>query len=164
MIKSRNNEVVIVSGLQDYLSTPERPCLVVRQNQVAPIPPYPYVSYTVTSPVLSRGGTYSVASDGTRYKRLQQAWSFTVQSDDPDEALELGIRMYNFFALSGITLLADNGITVDSVGNVAARDNLLSIEYEHRCGMDVTFGLLHQIADEGKDAQDPIETFDFKEV
>lgn len=164
MIDSRNNEVIIVNGLKDYLSTDKRACEVVRQNQVAPIPEYPYVSYTVTSPVVTKGGTYSVAEDGTRYKQLDQVWSFTVQSDDQDEALNLAIEMYNFFALSGRTKLADNDIVVHNVGNVTSRDNLISIEYEHRCGLDVTFGLLHKIMNVGKDAQNPIETNTFKEV
>lgn len=162
MIESRNNEVVIVNGLQKYLSTGERPCQVVRQNQVAPIPAYPYVSYTVTSPVIARGGTYSVSRDGVQYKKMQQTWSFTVQSDDADEAMELGIMMYDFFAVSGVTLLADNGIVVDRVGNVTARDNLLTIEYEHRNGLDVTFGLLSTVSPQ----DETIETvsFDDREI
>lgn len=154
-----------MEGLEAYLSTEARPCKVVRQNQVAPIPDYPYVSYTVTTPVVSpKGGTYSIAPDGTRYRKLEQGWSFTVQSDDADEAMNLAIEMFDFFALSGRVKLADSGIIVNRVGGITARDNLISIEYEHRNGLDVTFGLLHKVANEGKNAYEAIETNTFKEV
>ena len=163
MIENRNNEIIIVDGLSNYLSTDTRPCSVVRQNQTAPIPAYPYVSYTITNPVVTQGGTYSITKDGTRYKRLEQTWSFTVQSDDQDEALNLALEMYDFFAEVARVTLADRNIIVDRVGNITPRDNLLSIEYEYRNGLDVTFGLLHQISNTGKNAFDEIETVDIGE-
>jgi hypothetical protein len=158
MINHRGNEIVIVESLKDYLSTEFRPCEVVRQNQVAEVPPYPYVSYTVTTPVSARGGTYSVAEDGRRYKKIEQTWSFMVQSDDQDEALNLALEMYDFFALTGLTKLADNGIVVDRLRDVTTRDSMITIQYEYRCGLDVTFGLLHEITNEGRNTFDVIET------
>ena len=164
MIDFRSNEIAIVEGLKNYLSTDDRPCEVVRQNQTAKVPPYPYVSYTVITPASERGGSYSVADDGTRYRNLTQTWSFTAQSDDMEEALTIALHMFDWFSETGRTPLADKGITVRRVGGITPRDNLISIEYEHRCGLDVTFILLHQIAGTGKDARQTIETNTFKEV
>lgn len=163
MIDFRKNEITIVERLKKYLSTEVRPCEIVRQNQVAKVPPYPYGSYTVTTPVHARNGTYSRAEDGTLYRTLLQTWSFTFQSDDQEEAISLAMRAYDFFTASGLTLLADNGITVRRVRDVTTRDNLLSIQYEHRNGLDVTFGLLYSIE---PDTQyfGTIESNTFKEV
>lgn len=162
MSNFRENEVVIVENLKAYLSTKERPCEAVRQNQVSKIPAYPYVSYTMTTPVSEMEGTYSETEEGTLYRSILQTWSFTVQSDDQDEALELAIRIYNFFTAVGLTVLADRGITVRRVRSVTTRDSLLSIQYEYRNGLDVTFGLLYEITPES--SRDVIETNTFKEV
>ena len=146
MINHRANEIVIIDGLEAYLGTVDRPCKAVRQNQIAQQPPYPYVSYTVTTPLSEMRGTYSKAEDGTLYQSQRQTWSFTVQSDDMDEALELGMKLYDFFTAAGLLLLHDENIAVIRVTNLTARDNLISIQYEYRVGLDVTFNLLNIIA------------------
>lgn len=163
MIQHRTNEITIVDKLKAYLSTDVRPCEVVRQNQVAKAPAYPYVSYTVTTPVVDNRGTYCEEGDKL-YKNLLQTWSFTVQSDDDDEALTLGMKMYDFFAVVGITPLADAGINIHRVTNLTTRDNLLTIQYEHRQGLDVTFGLLSVIASDNQVHKEKIENIKFKEV
>lgn len=164
MLDHRANEITIVGGLKDYLSTESRPCEVVRQNQVAKIPAYPYVSYTLTTPVSAHSGTYSEAKDGTLYRSILQTWSFTVQSDDQEEALSLAMRIYDFFSAAGVTYLADNGITVRRVRDVNTRDNLLTVQYEYRNGLDVTFGLLYEISPGDQINREQIESIKFKEV
>jgi len=159
MIDHRKNEIIIVERLKAYLHDEVRPCELVRQNQVAEVPPYPYGSYTVTTPVSAHGGTYSQDRDGTLYKTVLQTWSFTFQSDDQEEAMRLAMRAYDFFTATGLTVLADHGIMVYRVRDITTRDNLLSIQYEHRNGLDVTFGLLSTIKDESPDV---IETITFK--
>ena len=148
MIDITNVESIIVNTLQSYLTTEERPCTVVMANQTAPIPPYPYVSYTITTPLTAAGGTYGIAEDGTRYRELKQVWSFTVQSDSDTESQILALKIYDWFSLVGRVDLEDNGIIAESVTSVNNRDNLLSIEYEYRNGLDVTFNLLHSITEE----------------
>lgn len=162
MIDLRKDEIVIVDGLKSYLSTSERPCEVVRQNQVAEVPPYPYSSYTSTSVVSEHQGTYAVADDGTLFKSVTITFSFTVQSDDKDEAVRLAFRAYDFFSVVGVQYLADHGISVIRVRDVTARDNLLSIQYEYRNGLDVTFGLLSKITPEDQIFSEVIEHFDLK--
>lgn len=164
MIKHRKNEIVVVDGLKAYLSTAQRPCEVVRQNQVQAAPCYPYVSYTVSTPLSEHKGTYCKAPDGTLYRDILQTWSFTVQSDDQDEALELGMKMYDYFSAVGLTLLNDNAITVRRVTSLTQRDNLITIQYEYRNGLDVVFGLMYEITPDQQMSEDVIETIEIKEV
>lgn len=164
MIDHRSNEIVIVEMLKSYLSTEFRPCEVVRQNQVAKVPDYPYVSYSVTTAVAETNGTYSEAEDGTLYRSILQTWSFTIQSDDQDEAMALAIRTHDLFRVVGLTHLSDNGITVRRVRDITIRDNLISIEYEYRKGLDVTFGLLSAIEPGEQPYRGQIVTNKFKEV
>ena len=164
MTDYRRNEIVVVDGLKKYLSTKARPCEVVSQNQVAEVPQYPYVSYTVTTVASPFNGTYCVAENGTLYRDATQTVSFTVQSDDADEAFALGLKMLSYFTATGIAYLADNGITVRKVTGLTTRDNLLTIQYEHRTGLDVTFGLPYEITSEEQPTKDVVETFEIKEV
>lgn len=145
MIDARGIEKIVVDGLKAYVSTPDKPCEVVRANQTGPVPPYPYIAYTITTPVQSRSGTFSVAADGTHYMAYMQTWSFTVQSNDADECLQTVLRAYDWLRLAGVVYLHDNGITVRNIGNINNRDNLITIEYEYRNGFDVTFRLMHTV-------------------
>ena len=145
MIDLRADEIVIVENLKKYLNSGYRECEVIRQNQVAQLPPYDYVSYTRTTPVSAHGGTYSETEDGTLYKNVTQTWSFTTHSDDQDRAMTLALQIYDFFSAVGLTLLADNNIAVRQVRGVTTRDTLITIEYEYRNGLDVTFGLMYEI-------------------
>lgn len=146
MLDYRRNEIEIVEGVKAYLSTEERPCEVIRQNQVAKIPPYPYVSYTLTTPLSEFRGTFSIAPDGTRYRSALMTLSFTVQSDDQEEAIALAYKLHDFFSVAGVTYLADKGITVRRVRDISTRDNLITVQYEYRNGLDVTLGLLYTIS------------------
>lgn len=145
MINYREIEKLIVNGLQDYLTSQGYNCPVIMANQTSPIPEYPYISYTITSPVISDAKTYGVTNDGTRFKSMVQIWSFTVQSGDDTETANIALAAYDWFALVGSTYLSDNKIVAQRVGSITNRDNLLSIEYEYRQGFDVQFLLPHVI-------------------
>lgn len=160
MIDHRANEIVIVDGLKAYLSTATRPCEVVRQNQVAEAPPYPYVSYTVTTPLSADRGSYCESEDGRLYRDTLQTWSFTVQSSDQDEAMSLGMKMFDYFTAVGVVPLADKNITIRRVTNLTTRDNMISIQYEYRNGLDVTFGLLYEISSEQQPFSDEIDSIE----
>ena len=54
-------EPYLVTQLEQALG-----CPVVLANQTAPAPPYPYVSYTITTPVHHVGGTYGTACTCSR--------------------------------------------------------------------------------------------------
>lgn len=143
MISFRQIEITIVDSLQEWLKKKGYDCPVIMANQTAPVPPYPYISYTVINPVIANMKGYCVADDGTRYKPLTQVWSFTVQSDDDVQAVNVALLAYDWFALAGNEYLNDNNIVAQRVGNITNRDTLLTIEYEHRNGFDVTFSLVH---------------------
>ena len=157
-------EKVIIQGLEDYLGEPNRPCPVILANLNTPIPDYPYVAYTVTQRVVSNNGLYGIMSDGRRVKQYDCVISFTVQSDDIDEVAELAIRMVRWFNAVGIVYLSDNEIAVKNVGTVTNRDNLISVEYEYRQGLDVTFTLLDVIEASEFDGDGYIEEADVKNV
>lgn len=118
---------------------------MVFANQNAPVPAYPYVSYTIIQPVVSDGRGYCIDGEGNRYKETLQVWSFTVHSDDDVEAMNIAVRAYNWFKAVSNVYLDDNDIIVQKISSVNNRDNLISIEYEHCNGFDVTFNLIDKI-------------------
>lgn len=164
MIDYRTIETLIVNGLQDWLTSQGYNCPVVLANQVSPIPNYPYISYTITSPLVSNDKGYCVASDGTKYKPVTQIWSFTVQSDDDVEAPTVAMQAYDWFTVTGLEYLGDNGISVQRVGNINNRDNLLTIEYEHRNGFDVTFLLINSVSDNTGTIEEVITTANREDI
>lgn len=164
MINYRQNELTVTNGLQDWLASKGFKCPVIMANQTAPTPEGDYMSYTVTSPVVSDAAHYSVAEDGTRYKSMDQIWSFTVQSADDIRAINIALLAYDWFALTGNTYLSDNGIIALNVGNITNRDNLISIEYEYRRGFDVTLSLLHTLDKADCETAGIIETADITPI
>lgn len=157
MIDFRAKETLIVENLQSFLASKGYNCPVIMANQTSPTPAYPYISYTVTTPVGANNGGYSVAEDGTRYKPITQTWSFTSQSDEDIEALMVAEEAFDWFSLIGNTLLSDNGIVAQRVGSIGNRDNLISIEYEYRRGFDVEFLLVDTISKEDAEQAGYIE-------
>ena len=140
MISYREIETIITDKLKDYLG-----CEVIMANQNTPIPKYPYVSYTVITPLLANNGTFGVYEDGYKRKEIQQVWSFTVQSDDDTQSKLLAIKAHDFFSEIGWLDLNDNQIVVRNVETITCRDNFLTIGYEYRNGFDVTFALMNTI-------------------
>ena len=140
MIDLRQNEIIIVEGLQKELD-----CPVIRANQTAPIPPYPYVSYTLMTPVSANNGTWGKYEDGKDRKPFTQTWSFTIQSNDSTESQMLALKAYDWFDHVGTVPLNDNHIIVQSISNITNRDNLLTVEYEYRNGFDVVFWWLSEV-------------------
>lgn len=138
MISIKNIQIVIVVNLQKELGIP-----VVLANQTEQIPPYPYVSFTVTSLVNSNAKTWAVDDDDTYFKPLSQTWSFTVQSDKAMDAPTVALQAYDWFSQVGCRFLSDNGVMVERVGNIGNRDNFLTTGYEYRCGFDVIFLTMH---------------------
>lgn len=140
MIDLRANEIIITDGLQKELG-----CPVIRANQTAPIPSYPYVSYTLLTPFDSNNGTWGVYDDGVDRIPVTQMWSFTVQSDDMTESMTLAIKARDWFQHVGKTYLNDNHLIVQSVEDITSRDNLLTVGYEYRNGFDVQLWLLDEV-------------------
>ena len=140
MVNYENLRSTVVKGLRAYLG-----CPVIRNNQNAEPPPYPYLSYTVTTLMSENKGTYGKYDDGFARKPVISIWSITAQSDDNIESVTLANKAREWLDYVGTVALNDNEVIVQSVGAVTNRDNVLSVEYEYKNGFDVSFWLYDEI-------------------
>lgn len=120
-------------------------CPIIRGNVTTKIPPYPYISFNITSPTLPHGGTNGRLGTGTYAEWLEQMWSFTVHAGGSHEATEIAGKVWDWFRQTGIAYLDDHEIAVRWVGGVNCRDNFISNQYESRQGFDVKLGLVNII-------------------
>lgn len=134
MIDYEKMRVTVVKGLRAYLD-----CPVIRSNQTAELPPYPYISYTVTTLMSANRGTYGEWGDGIARKQVTTTWSITALSDDNAESVALAMKAREWLELVGQTYLNDNKVIVQSVGAITNRDNILTYGYEYRNGFDCVF-------------------------
>ena len=155
MIDYGNLRTTVVTGLKKYLD-----CLVIRNNQNAEPPPYPYVSYTITTLMTANNGTYGEYEDGKARKPVTCIWSVTVQSDDDIECVTLVNKAREWFDYAGTVYLNDNNVIVQSVGAITNRDNVLTVDYEYKKGFDVVFWLFDEVDIPNNEA---IETVSFEE-
>lgn len=140
LIDYENLRKTVVKGLKEYLK-----CPVIRSNQNAEPPKYPYASYTIITPMSENKGTYGEYDDNKARKPVIQTWSITVQSDDNDESLNLANKAREWLDYAGTVFLNDNGVIVQSVTNVSNRDNIISIEYEYKNGFDCFFQCMDEL-------------------
>lgn len=147
MIDIDNIRRTIIAGLKEYLQIP-----IIRSNQTGEPPAYPYLSYTITTPKRSNGGSWGEYDDGIDRKPFTQTWSITVQSGDSIESLNLALKASEWFDRVGTTYLNDDNVIIQSVGDVANRDNFLTIEYEYRNGFDIVLWLLDEVDNPIEDA------------
>ena len=124
-----NTREAIVKGLKSYLNIP-----VIRSNQTGDIPKYPYVSYTITGDTTN--GTWGAYEDQVDRKPYIEHWSITAQSDNYSESLEIARKTRDWIDRIGTTELNDQHVFVNKVGGISPRDNLITVEYEHRNGFD----------------------------
>lgn len=145
----------VVTGLSEYLG-----CQVVRSNQNAKAPRYPYISYTITTLMSENKGTYGKYEDGKDRKPFTQTWSVTILSGDNSECISLANKAHEWLDHVGKTYLSDNGVIVQSVGSITNRDNFLTVEYEYRNGFDVVFWVMN----ETEETKEFIETAEVKRI
>lgn len=149
MINYENLRKTVVKGLKEYLN-----CPVIRSNQNAEPPKYPYLSYTIITPMSENRGTYGEYDDKKARKSVTQTWSITVQSDDNDESLNLANKAREWLDYVGTVFLNDNSVVVQSVTNVSNRDNIISIEYEYKNGFDCIFTCMDEITSTNETVED----------
>ena len=119
---------------------------VIMGDQTGKMPPYPFVTYKMTSPYLETSvhGTEGVVDvEGgirrTQEKQVEVVFSFTVHSRDADDAYQRCYALIEFFDFTGRDALRGAGITVVEITNAQNRDVFLTVEYERRVGCDVRF-------------------------
>ena len=132
--------LTLVKGLSEYLGVS-----IIRSNQTGDIPKYPYLSYTITTPMSQNNGSYGAYSDGSYRKPYTQTWSVTAVSDDYSECVALACKAHDWLEEVGTVYLTDNNVVVQSVGGISPRDNMLTVEYEYRNGFDMVLWLMNKI-------------------
>lgn len=141
LIEQRQINLAITKALKDVTG-----CEVVKANLAhAPIPPYPYISFSIIR-TETRKGTYSVEEN--RYISLTQTWSITVQGDKDDETLEKAMAAHDWLEEAGRLELQEQGMVIESIGAIQNRDTLLTVCYEYRKGFDVVLSLINVIKEE----------------
>ena len=150
MIEYDKLRSTVVKGLKEYLK-----CPVVRSNQNAEPPPYPYVSYTITRLLSENNGTYGEYADEMERKPFTQTWSISALSADNTESVTLATKAREWLDRVGTIFLNDNGVIVQTIGSITNRDNFLTTDYEYRNGFDVVFWLFDTIK---RNDTDTIET------
>ena len=140
MIPLRQMRTDIARALADVLGIP-----VIRGNQSAPAPRYPYATYNIITPATAKGGTWQQHEDGYDRLLVRSIWSFTFLAQDCDESMANAIRAREWFEHTGCTWLGGRGIAVQSVTDIANRDNIISVEYERRSGFDVSFYVYDEV-------------------
>ena len=134
MVDIESLRAVVAKGLKEYLGYP-----VIKSNQNAPPPKYPYLSYTITTVATENNGTYGEWDDGIARKGVNTVWSITAQSDDDMESVTLANKAREWLDYVGTLYLNDNGVIVQAVTGITNRDNVLTSEYEYRKGFDCFF-------------------------
>ncbi len=129
-----NLRAVVVTGLKEYLG-----CLVIKSNQNAHMPDYPYVTYTVTTVATENNGTYGEWEDGVARKGVNTVWSITARSNDSVESVTLASKAREWLEYAGTTYLNDNDVIVQAVTSISNRDNVLTSDYEYANGFDCFF-------------------------
>jgi len=117
------------------------PYPIVEQASTQKQPPYPYGTYTVTSPYLNPK-TYR--SGDTLIEEVEIVVSYTWLSVDSFECLNFAQRSSTLLKSIAIKQrLTDGGITVVRIDGFGSRDNFMSIEVERRVGFDVRLRVRH---------------------
>ena len=140
MIDCENLRITTVKGLKKHLK-----CQVVRNSQNAEPPPFPYITYKITTFATQNKGTYGEYEDGKARKPVKQMWSITAHSNNYSEANTLANKAREWLDYVGTVYLSDNGVTVESVGAVADRSNVLTVDYLYSFGFDCTFFVFDEI-------------------
>ena len=153
MIPYKELTTRIPQGLREHLGV-----LVIRGNQTAPAPAYPYGTYNVTTIASANNGTWQQHPDGKDRKLVSSIWSFSWLSDDWDESVGLAISAREWFENTGRPWLAAHGITVQSVTEITNRDNILTVEYERKNGFDVVLYVYDEVENLTDTAKEYIES------
>lgn len=145
MIDYENIRIKICTGLSEYLG-----CPVIRSNQDASPPNYPYLSYTITQPMGKNNGTYGVYDDNVERKPFIQTWSISVLSDNDSECVTLAIKAREWFDRVGNLFFSESDIIIHTVGGITSRDNFLTTGYEYKKGFDVDVYLFDEIENQAE--------------
>jgi hypothetical protein len=122
---------------------------LIAGNSAGEPPPYPYCSYTITSPKIGIERDY----EGALFELVV---SLTWHGTSSVGVLNLAKKTESYLKSSkGRKALSDKGIVVVSTSDFTSRDNFISIDYERMAGFDVQL----RVRDTYVDDVEPIEEF-----
>lgn len=147
MIDIDKIQSIVPKGMSKYIGIP-----VIRANQTANAPSLPYGTYSITTIATANNGTWQQHEDGVDRLLVRSIWSFTFITDDWLQSIMYASRAREWMTHSGRVLLADNGITVQSVTDITNRDNILTVEYQRKNGFDVVFYVYDEAANPSEQA------------
>lgn len=150
MIPIQDVQKILIGELEKYTE-----CTFVPSNTTKNIPPYPYVSFAVIRTETHKG-TYHGREE--IYNPADVTYSITVQSDKEAQAMEIAMKIKDYCEEYGRSFLAENGIVIQKTGEIVSRDNLITIEYEYRKGLDVVLALFNHIS---VPEEEEMEAFNF---
>lgn len=148
MIDFQNIRKHITAGLREYLH-----CQVIRGNQTAKLPDFPYCVYNITALASENNGSYGSYADGSMKKPVTLTMSFTTHSNDYTQAVELASKAREWLDIVGTTYLNDRDIIIQSVGSVSDRSNFLTSEYIYSYGFDFFVVVFDEISGNTLDTQ-----------
>lgn len=137
MIQTRQIQKTLIGALEEYCA-----CYFVPSDTAQEMPEYPYVSFSLIRAETAKG-TYHEGD--TLYQPVNLTYSFTVQSDDAGEATNIAWKIKDYCEVTGQVTMKDKDITILKTGEITSRDNYITIEYEHRRGLDVVFGIFNRV-------------------
>lgn len=122
---------------------------LIAENSAGDPPPYPYCSYTITSPKIDIERDYEGAI-------FELVVSLTWHGTSSVGVLNLAKKAESYLKSSqGRKALSDKGIVIVSTSGFTSRDNFISIDYERMAGFDVQL----RVRDTYVDDVEPIEGF-----
>jgi hypothetical protein len=137
----------LIKAIKDGIGYP-----LIADNSAGDPPPYPYCSFTITSPKIDIERDYEGAI-------FELVVSLTWHGTSSVGVLNLAKKAESYLKSSqGRNALSDKGIVVVSTSGFTSRDNFISIDYERMAGFDVQL----RVRDTYVDDVEPIESFEIK--
>ncbi len=153
MLDNENIRKIIVQGLSNYLQVP-----VIRANQNAPPPDFPYLTYSVITLKNESKGTWGKYPDGSARMPCFQTWSFTAVSDKDAESICTAEKAREWLEYTGRQYLKQNNVTLHKAASINNRDSVISIDYEYKNGFDAVFAFLDKAEKSDEETTEYIET------
>ena len=151
----------ILAGLRSYLrqNTEHNQLLVNESNQKGKEPERPYLIFSFTSPYVPEGVNATEKTElvshpepewdhDIKYSRISNdtmSCSFTVNGQNPDQTINIGLLAQEWFKFTGLDYLKSKGLVVVECMELQNRDTYAVDNWERRQGFDVIFRVLGEI-------------------
>lgn len=113
----------------------------VEQANTDKQPPYPFYTYTVTSPYLN---VKRFKMGDSMTEECEVVISYTFSSEDSFQSLNLAQTAATHLKMDAIRMrLRDQGIVVVRIEKVMSRDDFISIQVERKVGFDIRIRVRH---------------------